>query len=34
MDPPISEPRPKGAHLAATKPASPPELPPGVLFKS
>ena len=28
MLPPMSEPRAKGTHLAATRPPSPPELPP------
>jgi len=32
--PPISEPILMGAHLVATKPAEPPELPPGVLVGS
>ncbi len=32
--PPMSDPILKGTHLAATKPASPPELPPGVLNTS
>lgn len=31
IDPPISDPIPKGEHLDATKDDSPPELPPGVL---
>jgi hypothetical protein len=31
-DPPISEPNPTGTHLAATKAASPPELPPTTLL--
>ncbi len=31
IDPPISVPRAKGTHLAATKAASPPELPPHTL---
>lgn len=32
--PPISDPNDKGAHLAATMPASPPELPPHDLVLS
>lgn len=34
MDPPISDPIANGEHLAATSPASPPELPPTVLVLS
>jgi len=32
--PPMSVPMPKGTHLVATKPPSPPELPPQVLVLS
>ncbi len=31
MLPPMSDPKARGTHLAPTKPASPPELPPQVL---